>query len=240
MIDTNVALSYNLTGEVVACETYSPAPGDVVLIKLEAEGKPFSFTGKLDANGKFDTTKLICNVNLVGTYPVTVSVYDLNPSTKYTQMADVNFYEGKAELKINNCNGEIDQTIDDDSPIPFEDENFEQCVKSQLGMSSNEVVTYGDVKNVNKLDCSSKNINNIEGIGFFINLKELDFDFNQLKYLPKEIGDLRNLQKLQLYSNQLSSFPKEIGDLRNLQYLLVSNNQLTSLPNEIGNLRNLY
>ncbi|AGS80636.1 leucine rich repeat protein [Leptospira phage vB_LnoZ_CZ214-LE1] len=62
---------------------------------------------------------------------------------------------------------------------------------------------------------------------------------NQLKTLPKEIGQLKNLQELYLSDNQLATLPKEIGQLKNLQELDLHNNQLATLPKEIGQLKNL-
>ncbi|EMO87134.1 leucine rich repeat protein [Leptospira noguchii str. 2001034031] len=40
---------------------------------------------------------------------------------------------------------------------------------------------------------------------------------NQLKTLPKEIGQLENLRTLSLTYNQLKTLPKEIRQLQNLQ-----------------------
>ncbi|EMS89038.1 leucine-rich repeat domain-containing protein, partial [Leptospira noguchii] len=55
---------------------------------------------------------------------------------------------------------------------------------------------------------------------------------NQLKTLPKEIGQLKNLQELDLHNNQLATLPKEIGQLKNLQFLNLSQNQLSSKEKE--------
>ncbi|MCK4651269.1 leucine-rich repeat domain-containing protein [Candidatus Babeliales bacterium] len=71
------------------------------------------------------------------------------------------------------------------------------------------------------------------------NLQILNLFFNDLKFLPKEIGNLSNLQELHLSENKLEFLPKEIGNLSNLQMLNISKNKLTSLPPEIGNLSSL-
>ena len=40
---------------------------------------------------------------------------------------------------------------------------------------------------------------------------------NQIKEIPKEIGQLVNLRMLYLHTNQIKEIPKEIGQLVNLQ-----------------------
>jgi len=43
------------------------------------------------------------------------------------------------------------------------------------------------------------------------NLQELSLGYNQIKEIPKEIGQLHNLQTLYLYCNKINEIPKEIG-----------------------------
>ncbi|EYU62058.1 leucine-rich repeat domain-containing protein, partial [Leptospira interrogans] len=57
-------------------------------------------------------------------------------------------------------------------------------------------------------------------------------DYNQIKILPIEIGQLKNLQVLNLGSNRLTTLPKEIEQLKNLQELYLNNNQLSSEEKE--------
>ncbi|EMN11944.1 leucine-rich repeat domain-containing protein [Leptospira borgpetersenii] len=62
---------------------------------------------------------------------------------------------------------------------------------------------------------------------------------NELKTLPKEIGNLQNLKVLDSGLNELTTLPKEIGELQNLRYLNLSDNQLMTLPKEIWNSKKL-
>ena len=234
------AATYTIKGELEACEGYTPAAGDVVLIKLEKDGTNYSFTSKTDAQGKFDISKLVCDVDLTGIHSITVKVYDLNSTASYTQTATVNFIDGTADLTVNNCEEKVtSESFPDDFPIPFEDENFEQCVKSKLDMTSNDVITYGDVKNMTQLICDNNGIENIKGIGLFTKLTDLQITKNKITNIPVEISNLTNLQKLNLNYNLLTSIPSTIGSLSRLEILNCGSNRLTSIPSEIGNLANL-
>jgi len=78
-----------------------------------------------------------------------------------------------------------------------------------------------------------------EEIGGLENLEELNAISNQIKELPKSIGNLRKLRVLKLNSNELKYLPEEIGGLENLEELNAISNQIEELPKSIGNLRNL-
>lgn len=72
------------------------------------------------------------------------------------------------------------------------------------------------------------------GVGFLIQLKELDLSNNHLQSLPPEIGSLIQLQKLRLNDNELRLIPKEIGLLTQLTHLYVNSNHLQFIPIEMG------
>lgn len=54
---------------------------------------------------------------------------------------------------------------------------------------------------------------------------------NQIKELPKSIGNCSRLQKCALAGNQLTSLPIEMANCKNLELLRVSANQLSEFPN---------
>ena len=74
---------------------------------------------------------------------------------------------------------------------------------------------------------------------FFSKLTYLDLSTNNLRTLPKEIGDLSELETLYLDHNNLRTLPKEIGDLSELIHLYLSYNKLSILPESIESLINL-
>ena len=71
------------------------------------------------------------------------------------------------------------------------------------------------------------------------NAVSLDLSFNQLRYLPPEIGQLTRLQSLYLNDNELGQIPPELGRLTNLKYLDLFSNDLNQLPPEIGQLKKI-
>ncbi|CAJ1974958.1 unnamed protein product [Sphenostylis stenocarpa] len=71
-------------------------------------------------------------------------------------------------------------------------------------------------------------------------LVELDVSFNNLSYLPTNIGyELPNLQKLIIQLNKIRWLPSSICELKSLRYLDAHFNELHGLPIAIGRLTNL-
>lgn len=48
-----------------------------------------------------------------------------------------------------------------------------------------------------------------------MDVRVLHLNFDRLKTLPKEIGQLQNLKDLYLYGNQFMTLPNESGELQN-------------------------
>lgn len=69
---------------------------------------------------------------------------------------------------------------------------------------------------------------------------ELDAGFNDLMFLPKNIGyGLVNLQTLSVHLNKLKAFPNSICEMKSLKNLDAHFNSIHSLPHSIGRLTNL-
>lgn len=73
----------------------------------------------------------------------------------------------------------------------------------------------------------------------FKNLQKLTIHNSNIKYIPKEIGELQTLTELRVYFTNIKSLPLEIGSLTELQILDISNDQVDSLPHSVCNLKML-
>lgn len=79
-------------------------------------------------------------------------------------------------------------------------------------------------------------------IGFgLVNLQRLLIHLNKIRSLPTSIGEMRSLHHLDAHFNELGGLPLSIGRLTNLQFLNLSSNfsDLTELPDTFGDLTNL-
>ena len=61
-------------------------------------------------------------------------------------------------------------------------------------------------------------------------LKKMSLCENQIKYLPREIGDMARIETLHLLGNRLMELPDTLGKLTTLRELWLGMNNLTSLP----------
>jgi len=71
------------------------------------------------------------------------------------------------------------------------------------------------------------------------NRKALNLSFNEIKEIPKELGNLTNLVMLELNDNEIEEIPKELGNLSNLIFLYLNNNKIKEIPKELENLPKL-
>jgi len=82
------------------------------------------------------------------------------------------------------------------------------------------------------------------GIYKRVNQKDyiLDLGLSEFKDIFKSIYTLDELKDLKYFesaSNQIKEIPRQIGNLINLKYLYLDHNQIREIPKEIGNLINL-
>ena len=80
------------------------------------------------------------------------------------------------------------------------------------------------------MECSNRNIKDLSGIEYFVNIKNLFCDHNQLTMLPS-LASLDSLQRLNCSYNQLSELPLFKSGGSGLHYLNYSNNLMDTLPN---------
>ncbi|XP_055035605.1 leucine rich repeat containing 8 VRAC subunit Aa [Misgurnus anguillicaudatus] len=96
--------------------------------------------------------------------------------------------------------------------------------------------------NLQEIDLKDNNLKTIEEIISFQHLHRLvclKLWYNQIAYIPIQIGTLTNLERLYLNRNKIEKIPAQLFFCRKLRYLDLSHNNLTSIPPDIGFLQNL-
>lgn len=106
----------------------------------------------------------------------------------------------------------------------FPDENFRSWLLSQ-SYGADDILTDEEIANVTSIDVHFENIQSLQGIELFTELKELDCSRNQLTVLDVSINTA--LQTLFCYDNQLTAL--DVSNNIALQTLACRNNQLTAL-----------
>ncbi|XP_014341664.1 leucine rich repeat containing 8 VRAC subunit Aa [Latimeria chalumnae] len=96
--------------------------------------------------------------------------------------------------------------------------------------------------NLQEIDLKDNSLKTIEEIISFQHLHRLTclkLWYNQIAYIPIQIGTLTNLERLYLNRNKIEKLPAQLFFCRKLRYLDLSHNNLTCLPSDIGFLQNL-
>lgn len=96
--------------------------------------------------------------------------------------------------------------------------------------------------NLQEIDLKDNNLKTIEEIISFQHLHRLvclKLWYNQIAYIPIQIGTLTNLEKLYLNRNKIEKIPSQLFYCRKLRFLDLSHNNLTNIPTDIGFLQNL-
>jgi len=105
---------------------------------------------------------------------------------------------------------------------------------------ANEMINVCSLRKLTTLNLSYNNLSYLPGeIGSLLNMITLNLNHNKLINLPKELGLLRNMVTLDLSFNSLEHLPEEICLLQKMTRLLLNNNKLSNLPEKIGLLSNL-
>ena len=108
--------------------------------------------------------------------------------------------------------------------INASDKNFDKCLNDNLK-------TYKTIASkLEVLDCSNREITNIEGIEKYANLRMVNLNNNKLTNIPQSIKKLKKLQGLDLAGNVLYYVPNEINELKNLKVLNLNSTHLLELP----------
>ena len=103
-------------------------------------------------------------------------------------------------------------------------------------------IPYGlcELINIRKLNFDSNNINYLPScLDNFTNLKTFLINNNSIEELPQSIGFLANLEIFELVDNNIESLPSNFYKLLELKHCNLQGNNLEYLSSEIGDLTNL-
>ncbi len=95
----------------------------------------------------------------------------------------------------------IEKSKVDENQVSFNDPNFENAIRDIINRPKGAIYKK-DLKRIYELELINKNINDIEGIQYFENLKKLDLSFNKIEDI-RPLSKLKMLEELKLMSNKI-------------------------------------
>ncbi len=110
--------------------------------------------------------------------------------------------------------------------IDIKDAGLEAAIRDELRKSSGDL-DISDLKRLTTLDAGLKNISDISGLEFAVNLIELNLSFNQISDISS-LSELKNLKNLILTSNFISDVAP-LNPLKNLEILLLNFNLILKI-----------
>jgi internalin A len=111
-------------------------------------------------------------------------------------------------------------------PVYFADPALENAIRETLRDWDKEL-TSSDVAKLSSLDAQSKEIADLTGLEYAVNLKKLNLTNNKIVNLAPLAG-LKNLENLNLKWNSISDISSLQG-LKNLTYLSLENNNISNI-----------
>jgi hypothetical protein len=110
--------------------------------------------------------------------------------------------------------------------VVFKDPNLEAAVREALGIPIGPI-TSGKMAELKSLDAAGRNIQNLSGLEYAVNLQVLNLELNQITDISPLSG-LTNLQKLWLDENQITDI-SPLSGLKNLRVLDLGWNWITDI-----------
>jgi predicted Ser/Thr protein kinase len=111
--------------------------------------------------------------------------------------------------------------------VAFPDSNLGKAVHEALGIPAETEISAADLQALTALDVSQRQIANLEGLQYVVNLSQLTADDNAVSDLTP-LAYLGHLKALYLSDNEISDL-SPLAHLKNLKTLYLENNQITSL-----------
>nr|XP_061800812.1 volume-regulated anion channel subunit LRRC8A-like [Nerophis lumbriciformis] len=149
-------------------------------------------------------------------------VTDLSP---HLQKLSIN-NEGTKLLVLNNMNKMVNL-------IELE------LVRCDLERIPHCIFSLHNLQQINLKDNNLKTDDEIAGLELLRQLVCLKLWYNQIAYIPIQIGSLANLDKLYLNKNKIEKLPTQLFLCHKLRLLDLSHNNLTGIPPHVGSLQKL-
>lgn len=167
------------------------------------------------------------------------SIVGGNNVEKYLRMIDVSLSDDEYEKLLEES--DIEETTQEPSEnkneeiVNIPDENLKKAIYMELGKDINTSITKAELETITSLDSGySKNayndvgqIENIEGIQYCINLKELVLYGNNISDISI-LSELTNLEELSLGGNNISDI-SSLSGLTNLEKLYLDENNINDI-----------
>ena len=165
-----------------------------------------------------DETRILENEQLVKELEEQIWLLEVVASKKSKDISEIEIKDLKdiREISINST------TIPDNSVIPKIIGRFQTLKSININGDESSCNLYNPL---NTFKTNGNLVGISKEIGKCISLEEVNFSFNDLKYLPKELFSIKNISKLNLSSTALKrihGIASEICNLTNLTHLYLS------------------
>ncbi|MCJ7802843.1 MAG: leucine-rich repeat domain-containing protein, partial [Candidatus Marinimicrobia bacterium] len=150
-------------------------------------------------------------------------------------LSDVSILTYKPQLQSRGVKFHSDAELSTPGIVNFMDDNFETVIREHLNRSTGDILS-SELEVITNIYARNRNISNIYGIEFCINLDTLDIGYNGISDLIP-LFYLRGMTSLMLDNNNIA----DISRLKYFYYLTelsISNNYIEDLS-DISNLTNL-
>ena len=179
-------------------------------------------TGDFNGNGVVNISDFLLFVSHFGT-----SRGDGTYDTRYD--LDDNSTIGFPDFLIfvNNFGKEVSSSGDDAMIVVILDENLLAVIENSLGKAEGAPITRGEMVALTSLEAPNKNIRDLTGLEFAINLTKLSLYNNSISDITPLLG-LNSLEWLALSSNSISDITP-LARLYSLEWLYLSNNNISDI-----------
>ena len=120
--------------------------------------------------------------------------------------------------------------------VDIPDPNLRAAIAEALGKAPTDAITRAEMETLVELEASFREITDLRGIEFAVNLRYLYLDFNGLSDISP-LSSLTNLAELWIYNNNISDISAVAG-LTNLERLFLHRNTITDIS-PLSSLTNL-